>query len=80
VIFDARHPASIARFWAAAVDGYQVAPYDDAELARLRTRSINDPEDDPAVLVEPVTGRGPRLFFQLVPDSPISGFPAPHPS
>jgi hypothetical protein len=69
VIFDSRHPASIARFWASAIDGYQVAPYDDAELARLRTMGVNDPEDDPAVLVEPVTGRGPRLFFQLVPEA-----------
>lgn len=69
VIFDSRHPASIARFWAAAIDDYQVAPYDDAELARLRNIGIDDPEDDPAVLVEPVTGRGPRLFFQLVPEA-----------
>jgi Glyoxalase-like domain len=69
VIFDSRHPASIARFWAAAIDDYRVAPYDDAELARLRDVGINDPEDDPAVLVEPVMGRGPRLFFQLVPES-----------
>jgi hypothetical protein len=69
VIFDSRHPASIARFWAAAIDGYRVAPYDDAELARLRSLGINDPEDDPAVLVEPVTGRGPRLFFQRVPEA-----------
>jgi len=36
VVFDCRHPASVARFWAAALDGYQVAPYDDAELARRR--------------------------------------------
>lgn len=69
VIFDSRHPASIARLWAAAIDDYQVAPYDDAEVARLRNIGINDPEDDRAVLVEPVTGRGPRLFFQLVPEA-----------
>jgi hypothetical protein len=69
VIFDSRHPASIARFWASAIDDYQVAPYDDAELARLRNMGINDPEDDPAVLVEPVTGRGLRLFFQFVPEA-----------
>jgi hypothetical protein len=43
VTFDNRHPASIARFWAAALDGYQVAPYDDAELARLRGKGIFDP-------------------------------------
>jgi hypothetical protein len=69
VIFDSRHPASIARFWASAIDDYRIAPYDDAELARLRSMGVNDPEDDPAVLVEPVTGRGPRLFFQLVPEA-----------
>jgi hypothetical protein len=36
IVFDARHPASIARFWAAALDDYEVAPYDNAELERLR--------------------------------------------
>jgi hypothetical protein len=65
VVIDSRHPASIARFWAAVLDGYQVAPYDEAELARLRAKGILDPEDDPTVLVE-VPGTLPRLFFQLV--------------
>jgi hypothetical protein len=65
VVFDSRHPASIARFWAAALDGYQVAPYDEAELARLRGAGIFDPEDDPNVLVE-APGAQPRIFFQLV--------------
>jgi hypothetical protein len=60
--------------WAAA-DGYQVAPYDEAELARLRAKGIFDPEDDPTVVVSaPATQ--PRLFFQLVPDSTTTGFPA----
>lgn len=68
VTVDARHPASIARFWAAALDGYDVAPYDDAELARLRSLGIASPEDDPNVLVEPATAGAPRLFFQLVPE------------
>jgi len=52
VVFDSRHPASAARFWAAALDDYEVAPYDEAELERLRTMGIFDPEDDPSVLVE----------------------------
>jgi hypothetical protein len=68
VVFDCTHPASLARFWAAALDGYAVAPYDDAELARLRERGITDPEDDPAVLVEPPEPGAPRLFFNLVPE------------
>ena len=68
IVVDCRHPASVARFWAAALDGYAVAPYDDAELARLRANGISDPEDDPTVLVERPDGAGPRLFFQLVPE------------
>jgi hypothetical protein len=65
VVIDSRHPASIARFWAAVLDGYQVAPYDEAELARLRGLGIFDPKDDPSVLVE-APGTLPRIFFQLV--------------
>jgi hypothetical protein len=68
VVFDCRHPASLARFWAAALDGYRVAPYDEAELSRLRSMGVDGPEDDPSVLVEPVTGGGPRLWFTRVPE------------
>ncbi|MBT1093964.1 VOC family protein [Streptomyces sp. Tu102] len=67
IVIDCARPAATARFWAAALDGYAVAPYDDAELARLRARGIAGPEDDPTVLVEPVGG-GPRLWCQLVPE------------
>jgi hypothetical protein len=70
VVFDSRHPASIARFWAAVLDGYQVAPYDEAELARLRGEGILEPEDDPNVLVEAAGGR-PRIFFQLVAEPKV---------
>ncbi|MEV0382108.1 VOC family protein [Nonomuraea sp. NPDC050643] len=68
VVVDCRHPASLARFWAAALDGYAVAPYDEAELARLRAKGVLDPEDDPTVLVE---GGPPRLWFQRVPERKI---------
>jgi len=68
VVFDCAHPAAVARFWAAALDDYAVAPYDEAELARLRSLGFSGPEDDPTVLVEPAGG-GPRLFFQLVPEA-----------
>ncbi|MFC8800929.1 VOC family protein [Promicromonospora sp. NPDC057138] len=68
VVFDCRHPASLARFWATAMDGYDVAPYDDEELARLRTIGVDDPEDDPSVLVEAPDGGLPRLFFNRVPE------------
>ena len=68
IVFDCRHPASVARFWAAILDGYEVAPYDEAELTRLRENGIFDVNDDPSVLVERVDGGGPRLIFQLVPE------------
>jgi hypothetical protein len=70
IVFDCRHPASLARFWASVLDGYRVAPYDDAELERLRARGIDDPEDDPAVLVEGPPG-APGLWFQRVPEAKI---------
>ncbi|MFF6982752.1 VOC family protein [Streptomyces sp. NPDC008343] len=67
LVLDCAHPAATARFWAAALDGYDLAPYDDAELARLRAQGISGPEDDPTVLVVPRRG-GPRLWCQLVPE------------
>lgn len=70
VVVDCRHPASLARFWAAVLDAYDVAPYDQAELDRLRSIGIDDPEDDPSVLVE-APGVSPRYFFQLVPESKV---------
>jgi hypothetical protein len=74
VVIDCGHPASLARFWAAALDGYAVAPYDEAELERLRGEGIDDPEDDPTVLVVPSPGGAagaPRLWFQRVPERKI---------
>ena len=68
VVIDARHPASIARFWAATLDDYAVAPYDEEELQRLRGLGVLDPEDDPTVLVTGAPGVSPRLFFQIVPE------------
>ena len=32
IVIDADHPAALARFWAAAVDGYAVRPYDEDEI------------------------------------------------
>ena len=51
-MIDCRHPASLARFWTAAVDGVDMAPYDETELERLRADGSFDTEDDPTVLVE----------------------------
>jgi len=67
VTFDCARPAALARFWAAALDGYAVRPYDDEEIRRLRERGILDAEDDPSVAVDP-SGGGPTLFFTRVPE------------
>jgi hypothetical protein len=68
ITFDCHRPSALARFWAGALDGYSVAPYDDAEIERLRSMGIDDIEDDPSVLVE-TPGGDPRLCFQLIPES-----------
>lgn len=68
IVIDSARPSSVARFWAEALEDYRVAPYDAAELQRLRRMGVTDVADDPSVLVEPVTGDGPRFFFQLVPE------------
>ena len=70
LVVDCHHPASLARFWAAVLHGYAVAPYDEAELSRLRQLGITSVEDDPSVLVEAEPG-DLRLFFQQVPESKV---------
>ena len=70
IVFDCRHPASIARFWAGVLEGYRVAPYDEDELRRLAGIGIDDPEDDPTVLVEAGPGQ-PRYFFARVPEGKV---------
>jgi hypothetical protein len=60
IVIDADHPASLARFWAAAVDGYAVRPYDEAEIARLAAKGLT-PETDPFVLID---GPGPIICCQ----------------
>lgn len=63
IVIDADHPAGLARFWAAAVDGYAVLPYDDAEVARLAALGLT-PETDPSVMI---AGPGPTICIHLRP-------------
>jgi len=60
IVVEAELPSALARFWAAALDGYAVRPYDDAEIARLAALGFT-PETDPVVMVD---GPGPALCFQ----------------
>ena len=69
IVMDCRDAAPLARFWAAVL-GWSVAPYDEAELARLTTRGIANPGDDPTVMIEPPQEAVdlPVLFFTEVPE------------
>jgi hypothetical protein len=71
ITFDASHAATLARFWCEVLPNYEIAPYDDDEIAKLRSMGIDDVEDDPNVLALSRNG-GPRLFFQKVPESKTS--------
>jgi hypothetical protein len=51
IVIDCRHPAALARFWAAALDDFEVRPYDDAEIARLAALGAT-PETDPGVILD----------------------------
>jgi predicted enzyme related to lactoylglutathione lyase len=76
IVVDCRDASPLARFWAAAL-GWEVAPYDEAELARLASKGIDDPEDDPTVMVVPpdveeAETDGPVLFFVEVPEEKMT--------
>jgi hypothetical protein len=64
IVIDCADAPALARFWAAALDGYDVRPYDAAEIARLAARGLT-PETDPQVAVD---GPGPTLWFQQMPE------------
>lgn len=62
IVVDCRHPAPLARFWAAALDDFEVLPYDDEEIARLAELGLT-PETDTCVIV---VGPNLELAFQQV--------------
>ena len=71
IVVDCRHPASVARFWADVLDGYRIAPYDEAEIERLRAAGVDGPDHDPSVCVLGPPG-APRWWFVLVPEGKIT--------
>lgn len=66
VVVDCSTPSGLARFWAAALDDFEVRAYDDAEIRRLAERGFT-PETDPVVIID-----GPHLeiCFQKVEVEP----------
>jgi hypothetical protein len=68
LVIDARHPASLARFWAEALDGFEIRAYDDAEVARLAGLGLT-PETDPVVILDGPAGL--EVCFQQVDVEPV---------
>src|SRR6476620_5584427 len=62
IVVDCETPSALARFWAAALDGFGVRPYDDAEIARLAALGLT-PQTDPSVIVD---GPHIEICFQKV--------------
>ena len=69
IVFDCKHAAPLARFWAALLDGYAVRAYDDDEIARLAALGLS-PETDPVVMVD---GPGPTLCFHEIERGRLQG-------
>ena len=63
LVVDCRHPAVLARFWAEALDDFEILPNDDDEIARLAGEGLT-PETDPVVIL--VGPGGLELCFQQV--------------
>ena len=73
LVVDSRAPASLARFWAAALDDFEIRHYDRAEIARLADMG-RTPETDPCVIVDGPTF---EICFQEVA-APSGGKRAVH--
>jgi len=67
ITFDAKHAATLARFWCEVLPEYEIAPYTDEDIASLKSKGIDDPEDDPSVMCISKAS-DIRLFFQTVPE------------
>jgi hypothetical protein len=71
VVFDASDPAALAEFWAAAT-GYVVQPppegFDSWEAFLAQIGVPEDQWDKASACIDP-EGKGPRFFFQKVPET-----------
>ncbi|MGC4820600.1 VOC family protein [Micromonospora sp. DT63] len=70
ITFDAADPASLAAFWAAALDYELQGPPGDFDSWDAALDAMGVPPErrnDASAVVDP-KGAGPRLFFQRVPE------------
>ena len=66
IVIDAKNPAELAQFWAAALPPYRVRPYDEVESTRLASLGLT-PETDTSVPID--SPDGPTVWFQKSDDS-----------
>jgi Glyoxalase-like domain len=71
IVVDCHHPAGLGRFWAAALDEFEVRAYDEAEITRLAALGFT-PETDPVVILD---GPGLEICFQKVDPPPVAKRP-----
>lgn len=62
LVVDSGEPSALARFWAAALDDFEIRAYDEAEIARLASLG-RTPLTDPCVIVD---GPGLEICFQEI--------------
>lgn len=67
IVVDSRHPAALARFWEAALDGFAIRDYDDDEIGRLAAVG-RTPETDPCVILD---GPAVEICFQEIEEPSI---------
>ena len=72
IVVDCEHPAALARFWAAALDDFEVLAYDDDEIARLAALGRTPETDTFVVVVGPCVELGFQQTDVLdIPKKPI---------
>jgi hypothetical protein len=74
IVFDTADPDAQARFWAAALHYEIPGPPDGFSTWEDALRAWNVPEDqwNDASAIEDPDGKGPRLFFQRVPEGKVA--------
>ncbi|MCP5183250.1 MAG: VOC family protein [Pseudomonadales bacterium] len=65
IVIDSKCPYRLAHFWAAALPGYEVRPYDEDEIARLAALGLTR-ETDTSVPIDSIDK--PTVWFQKSDD------------
>lgn len=71
IVVDCRRPAALARFWASALDEFEIRPYDEQEVERLASIGRTT-ETDPCVILD---GPTVEICFQEIDPLPIGKRP-----